>query len=229
MKEILKEILIYLEDRGESPLRELGKFGKRKASGSLARMEREGWVKKRKEERELLYEITEEGRLELNRILETLHQERAWDGSWFLVLVSFPENKKAYRSGLRDGFLKLGLGLLQNGVWLYPFDISKEVNRLASKFGLEDNILVTKIKTNAQIENRTKTIWPLRKINQRYLNFINKKDLLHETDRFRLKKEIYSFAQTLQNDPQLPEVLLPKDWGKDQAFSFYKKLREKLT
>lgn len=59
----------------------------------------------------------------------------AWDGKWRIVLIDFPESRKAERDSIRYLLKKAGFVMLKNTVWItkYPFEhffmnIKKDLN-----------------------------------------------------------------------------------------------------
>ncbi len=73
--------------------------------------------------------------LENVRILRAKVQKE-WDGRWRIVIFDIPEQERLLRDAFRRKLRELGCELLQGSVWITPFDIREDVNRLrrAAKF-----------------------------------------------------------------------------------------------
>ena len=71
-------------------------------------------------------QITQAGKEKLKRLLPHYNNKRIWDKRLYLVSYDIPNSKKAVRDNLRQILKTLGCGLLQESVWLTPYN-PKEV------------------------------------------------------------------------------------------------------
>lgn len=82
--------------------------------------------------------LTKEGKKKANNIkleCENAIISNTWDGSWRIILLDLPEERKSEREALRYLLKKAGFACLKNSVWIsmYPFEhlftnIKKDLN-----------------------------------------------------------------------------------------------------
>lgn len=228
----LYEVLIYLEDRGEVALDELGDWKKRQVRGALGRLEREGWVVKRKDVARTFYRLSPDGQKEIDRLLSYLrNRDRSWDGSWRLVMFDIPEKQRGLRDKLRRALLGLGMGIFQGSVWVSPRDIRKDVFTVSERIGIPTGRLVF-FEAEAHDDALVGIAWNLDELNEAYKDFISRAKKLTQsknTYRFEGKKLIFDYALTLSQDPRLPDEFLPKDWAEDDAYKTYQRIRRLIV
>jgi phenylacetic acid degradation operon negative regulatory protein len=228
----LYEVLIYLEDRGEVALDELSGWKKRQVRGALGRLEREGWVIKRKQNGRTFYRLSPNGQREIDRLLSYLRaRDRSWDGSWRLVMFDIPEKQRGLRDKLRRALLTLGMGIFQGSVWVSPRDIKKQVFSEAERIGIPKGRLVF-FEAEAHDDDSVARAWDLEKLNRSYKDFISDAKKLtksKETFRFEGKKLIFDYALIISQDPRLPDEFLPRDWAEDDAHKTYQRIRRLIV
>lgn len=83
---------------------------------------RVGLIKQSGRGRKTLPEITQAGRKRLEALLPTYHTKRVWDGRLYLTTYDIPEKRRKDRDVLRSLIQKLGMGMLQESVWITPYD-----------------------------------------------------------------------------------------------------------
>jgi|SRR3989344_1127375 len=64
-------------------------------------------------------------------------RERRKDGKWVMIIFDIPQNHKKARNLLRSILKNLGYKLLQQSVWVSPYDISKRTEELLQLHYLE--------------------------------------------------------------------------------------------
>jgi len=109
-------------------------------SSSASRMVEKGLLKYNGK----FYELTQSGR-ELMRRWEftdfKLNKPKKWDGKWRIVIFDIPDKKRRVRDHLRYLFKSAGLRLLQESVWVYPYDCEDVIALLKTDFGVGKNLL----------------------------------------------------------------------------------------
>src|SRR5665811_55111 len=97
---------------------------------ALSRMARKGWLKSKRSGRHSYYALTPRG----YRLLAEGHDRifrppptGSWDGQWYLVTYSIPEDVRHLRDQLRVRLAWLGFGSMGNGVWISPHDVHDRV------------------------------------------------------------------------------------------------------
>ncbi|MEK7227627.1 MAG: CRISPR-associated endonuclease Cas2 [Patescibacteria group bacterium] len=90
------------------------------------------------------YELTEFGKDKL-RIWEfgrfKLNKPKRWDRKWRVIIFDIPDKKRKIRDKIRYLFKSAGLYLLQESVWVYPYDCEDIIALLKTDFGVGKDIL----------------------------------------------------------------------------------------
>lgn len=73
--------------------------------------------------------LTEKGVLEFIKF-RIKNRESIWDGKWRLIVFDIPEEKRKQRDFLRERLKWLGFKELQKSVWIFPYDIKKELEEV---------------------------------------------------------------------------------------------------
>ena len=76
--------------------------------------------------------------------LENLRIRRPsrWDGEWRLVMFDIPHGQKKARDALREKLRGLGFYAIQKSVFIIPWPCEKEIDFIASIFGVRRHILI---------------------------------------------------------------------------------------
>lgn len=83
--------------------------------------------------------LTSKGNRQLNRIiLEDINVIKPvkWDGKWRMFLFDIPIRFKKGRNALRFKIKDMGFLQFQKSVWIYPYPCEKEIDLVASFFGV---------------------------------------------------------------------------------------------
>lgn len=90
------------------------------------------------------YELTSLGQERLRRWRFAdfvLRKPKKWDQKWRVMIFDIPEKKKRVRDDLVLLFHQAGIRLLQNSVWIYPYDCEEIIALLKTDFGIGKNLL----------------------------------------------------------------------------------------
>lgn len=173
--------------------------------------------------------ITKLGENRLKRILPFYDEKRVWDGKIYLVTYDIPETIRKKRDYLRNFLQKIGCGMLQQSVWLTPYNPVRLVDKFIKEHDLsEELILVSSIGKDGTVGQMTlselmEKIYKLTALNQRYLEFMS--DL--KSGKTAKAQLIFHFLTILKDDPQLPFPLLPDGWVGDKAYRILKEILSK--
>ncbi len=74
--------------------------------------------------------------------LEQKDKKRRKDGKWQMIIWDIPENYKKTRNRFRIALKLLGYQQLQKSVWVCPFDILKETEKLIRFYGIESYVKI---------------------------------------------------------------------------------------
>jgi len=96
-------------------------------------LEKRGYIKRYKEEKTNLIELTQIGK---EKALKYFFQEfrvttpESWDKKWRLVIFDVPKDKKNLRDIIRQRLKKIGFYQLQKSVFIFPYDCLEQIKAL---------------------------------------------------------------------------------------------------
>lgn len=170
-------------------------------------------------------------------------QNKKWDKRWRVVVFDVEETNKQTRERFRSKLKELGFGMLQESVFISPYDIAKDFTEFIDAQGLNESAYLLEASTIAvgDIKALVNRVWHLDKINDLYKRIIGKmkdNDLILDSDRLNklndeddikkvqdLIREIKkAYLEVMLEDPFLPKELLPLDWEGERARDLVKKL-----
>jgi phenylacetic acid degradation operon negative regulatory protein len=220
----------------------------RAARSTLSRMTRKGWLSSRKQGRRSRYSMTPRGWMLIKQGEQRIFEQpiKEWNGEWHMVVYSIPERKRRLRHQLRQRLTWYGYGALAPGTWISPHTRSIEIKNMCNELGIQDHVEMffcshLGLSTDHELAQEC---WKIEELQAGYRRFIDcfqneyhaTKMLLESgsppspaqcfVSRFWLTNYFQSFPR---QDPNLPIVLLPKDWVGFQArelFNNYRKLLE---
>lgn len=175
-------------------------------------------------------EITELGWSRIKELVPTFQKQRPWDGHLYLISYDIPTTKNSSRNLLREYIKKTGGALLQDSLWINPYNPTKLINTFISKRSIPGTVLISKIGKDGAIGDETlpallARVYHLDDLKKQYDEFIetySKKT----TSPF---KGIQEYLSILAHDPQLPFSLLPKNFPDKQAHELFTSLQSSLA
>lgn len=90
------------------------------------------------------YELTSLGKKILRRWEFSnfkFNKSGKWDGKWRVIIFDIPDEKRRARDHIRYLFRSAGFYLLQESVWVYPYDCEDIITLLKTDFGVGKNLL----------------------------------------------------------------------------------------
>lgn len=164
-------------------------------------------------------EITEAGKRRLASLLPIYDEKRVWDGRMHLVTYDIPELRRPDRDALRDVLRQIGAGLLQDSVWITPYNPVDTLRTFIEERKLTGSVIVSDMGRDGAIgeedlKQLVVRVWRLDLINDRYQEWLEEFNRSGELDQWLLT----SYLSILRDDPQLPFSLLPKRWKGDRAY-----------
>lgn len=70
-----------------------------------------------------------------------IEKPKSWDKKWRVVIFDIPEKKRRARDQIRTLFKSADFYLLQDSVWVYPYDCEDILTLLKSDLGVGKNVL----------------------------------------------------------------------------------------
>jgi phenylacetic acid degradation operon negative regulatory protein len=214
----------------------------------LSRMGRKGWLDTVRVGRRSFYFLTPRGRQLLEEGEARIYhppRNRRWDGLWYLVSYSIPEEQRALRDQVRKRLQWLGFGQLGNGLWISPHPLRGEINRLAAALGLGEHLEIFRsqyqgFSSNAALVGRC---WNLDDLQLRYASFLERHRTAYvrartEAAQGRLSDEaayvlrfwlVHEYRVFPLLDPYLPAELLPGGWPGGEAAMLFEAYSDFLS
>ncbi|MEM4648283.1 MAG: CRISPR-associated endonuclease Cas2 [Candidatus Aenigmatarchaeota archaeon] len=116
---------------------------------SIEKLKKRKLIRITKKGEEHFITINDEGKkyiLKYSLSLLKLPKYKEWDGYWRIVIFDIPNKKEIFRKLFSKWLKNLGLYRLQKSVYVYPFDIKKEIDFLSAVLGVYENIIYIKAK-----------------------------------------------------------------------------------
>jgi len=216
-------------------------FTEQAVRASLARLAAQGWVELRKEGRNSYLKMTSKGLQRVNEAATRIYrqQRETWNGDWFLLTYTIPEDMRGVRDQLRTDLSWWGFGMLGTSTWLTPHDLRDQMAILTSTYGIEPYVAFFTARYHGPESNRAlvEKSWNLTEVNGRYREFLGHFEPLFAQNSFLLGQNqltdrdcfvqrtrlVHEYRKFLFADPALPEELLAADWLGGQAFQLFQR------
>jgi len=203
-----------------------------------------GYIEKIEKRGEIYIRLTSQGNKKIVRDFPFLAlQNKRWDKEWRVVIFDIEEKSKQIRERFRNKLRELGLGMLQESVFISPYDISKDFTEFIDAQDLNESTYLLEVSSIAvgDIKAFVNRVWHLDKISDFYREIVGKiqdNDLILDRDRLnklndrRKSKKVLdlinevrkAYLEVILKDPFLPKELLPLDWEGEKARNLVKKL-----
>lgn len=214
---------------------------------AVSRMSKQGWLQSERRGNKSFYFLSEQGIARMNEAAKRIYKEPTppWDGNWWILVYTIPEEKRHLRDKLREELVWSGFGLLSNSCWITPNSLKEEIHRMIKKYQIEDyvNFFQAKYEGMQTNEELVKKCWDLNEINERYATFIEQYSQKYIIDKNKISKNelsdsscfvksawlVHQYRKFLFIDPSLPNELLPEKWLGDSATSLFKEYNAILS
>lgn len=200
-------------------------FNYRKIVRALLSLKKQGLISYKRKQLARSIHLTHEGKSYINSLLPLYKGKRKWEGRIYLITYDIPETYRRHRSLIR-GYLKHHSAvMLQESVWLTPFNPQPGLSQLIATLNLMGVIIVSDLGQDGAVGNEDlpallTRLYQLKKLNRRYQDFIQR----HQHGLRTSTYSVIEYLSILKDDPQLPEELLPTDWQGEAANQLYCKL-----
>lgn len=213
----------------------------------LSRMTRKGWFRTAREGRNSFYSLTDRGRRLLQKGEARIYRpprDEGWDGRWFLIAYSIPEDTRHLRDRLRVRLSWIGFGSLGNGLWISPHPVEDEVAEVARELEVEEHVEVFRARHlgPSDADRLVASCWDLAGVNDRYRDFLKRHGEAFRDARaaalgggmepeecyVRRFELIHEYREFPLVDPRLPRALLPEGWVGEEARELFQAYHELL-
>lgn len=151
-----------------------------------------------------------------------------WDGEWTLVAFTVPEADRGSRRQLRTELRALKFGMLQDGLWLSPYDLVDEASEVLERLSVDrGHVLRGRWPEQEQLQAVLADAFDLPAVAAAYADFSDRYAhvLLEsparssdDTEALLLRTRITNEWMALGSlDPELPVELLASDWPGTRA------------
>ncbi len=174
-------------------------------------------------------QITSAGRIRLQSLLPKYDKKRVRDHRIYMITYDLPITKNNDRNRLRSYLKSIGCGLLQESVWITPYNPTKLIEEFVTKNNLDGNLIIVSsigrdgAVGNFDVNDLINKVYNLFEVNEKYQSFIDwvKQGKLPKT------MIVSRYLLVLKEDPQLPFELLPEGWLGNRAFQLFSSLSGK--
>lgn len=180
------------------------------------------WIKRVDNNRKE-FSLTETSYEKLKGLLPIYNSKRDWDNHLYLITYDIPEEARRQRNILRNYLKDLHCGLLQDSVWLTPYNPKSILKKFILEKEINGSIIVSDVGKEGGIgdedlDDLVTRVFNLNKLNGQYREFIQSLKV-SEFDKISAN---FKFLSILKEDPQLPFEILPYDWLGDKAYQYLK-------
>ena len=229
-------------------------FGKNETAirMSLSRAAKAGVLTNSKQDNEVYYTLTHEGKKAITLWNEgVIHfwnryrlRNSDWDKSWYFINVDFTESKKSIKSEFLDKLEQFGFAQINIKTWISPYHQYEEVLALIKEYDLDDGVveIYGEMKIHKDIKRFLDEVYGIGKLKTKYREFID----TYETRLAEISK-VYKDEDFINNGQALPmlhelgwcffgiaseDAVLPKEvlpvWEGDKAACVMRELRKML-
>lgn len=175
--------------------------------------------------------LTSSGRERLHRDFPILNLTQKWDKRWLIVSFDISEKSKSVRNNLRGKLKSLGLGMLQESVWISPLSIGQDMREFVGSIGLSGQVFVMEVSgfMLGDPKQLVSNIWKLDKLEKDFLSIKTKIDNLNqliENESDRIKKNEAKRVKDSKNPKNFRDSKDFKD-AKDHARDYINELLKK--
>lgn len=242
--EFMKKHCIKLGDLIEMMLN----FGKSETAirMGLSRLVKAGILINRTIENEVYYELTVEGienidawNLGIAGFFERYKKrQELWDEKWYLLNIFNFNKSDIDNQHIVEELKELGMGEVNSGLWISPYDISEKIDQLFKNSGYHYMEVIGDVRSNINIVKQINEIYDLNNIRKKYEEFIKyAAEIQKAFDKSKSNKGKYleilfelgwKFYEAATLDPALPKSII-KDWEGDEAVRIMNTMRSSIV
>lgn len=171
--------------------------------------------------------ITNLGKQRIEETIPTYKVNRPWDKHIYLISYDILTKANKSRDMLREYIRRTGGTILQESLWVNPYNPSLLLKDFVEDHAIPGTVLVSKLGHDGTVGEETlpdliMRIYGLDTLAQRYEEFL---ETYRRPASTTPKTTItIDYLAILKDDPQLPFPLLPKDFPAEKAWRRYQEL-----
>lgn len=197
---------------------------------TLALLTQKGLITKTGKRTTLEFAITSAGLKRIEELIPTYKERRPWDEHIYLISYDIPKPANYARDMVREYIRKTGGALLQESLWINPYNPTLLIERFVRDHDIPGTVLVSKLGSDGAIGDESlpqliNRVYKLDELTKRYQEFLSTYTPKCKEQPFSVR---LAYSRILTDDPQLPFPLEPKGFPAKQAWERYKHItREK--
>jgi DNA-binding transcriptional regulator PaaX len=107
----------------------------------IYRLKKKGYIKIKNLEQNKGVILTKKGAEKVLKVkFKTKDNKKRSDKKWQMIIFDIPEKKRYSRDLLREKLIFLKYKMLQQSIWICPYDVQKETNFILRKYSLDPYI-----------------------------------------------------------------------------------------
>lgn len=193
---------------------------------TIYQLTKQGLVKRPAKYDRTTLAITKLGKQRIEELIPTYKTDRPWDGHVYLISYDIPTHHNKSRDLLREYIRRTGGALLQESLWINPYNPSLILTKFVEDHEIPGTVLLSKLGIDGAIGEETlpdliARVYKLDSLAQRYQEFLTSYQSQTAIQKTKLSID---YLAILKNDPQLPFPLEPKGFPAKQAWELYRHL-----
>ncbi len=169
--------------------------------------------------------ITKFGHERIEAVIPRYRINRPWDGHIYLISYDIPTSANKSRNLIREYIRKTGGGLLQESLWMNPYNPTQILSDFVTEHDIPGSILVSKLGKDGSVGDEKlpdliHRVYHLDDLAERYESFLNAYTKRDRKTFYPLETAM-SYLPILKDDPQLPFPLEPDDFPAARAYQRY--------
>ncbi len=193
---------------------------------AIYQLTKQGLVARPKKYDRLTLAITKLGKQRIEEMIPTYKTDRPWDGYIYLISYDIPKTANRSRDILRDYIRRTGGALLQESLWINPYNPTMILEEFVRDHDIPGTVLVSKLGRDGTIGQETLPdlilrVYKLKELAERYDAFLA---TYRRHIGVSVTKITLDYLSILKDDPQLPFPILPNDFPAEAAFARYQNL-----
>ncbi|MBI4066261.1 hypothetical protein HY411_00950 [Candidatus Gottesmanbacteria bacterium] len=193
---------------------------------ALYQLTKQGLVARPAKEDRLALSITNLGKQRIKEVIPIYKTDRPWDGHTYLISYDIPKTANRSRDILREYIRRTGGAILQESLWINPYNPRLLLETFTREHDIPGTILVSKLGIDGAIGNETlpeliNRVYKIEGLSDAYEEFLQ---TYRQPTPVPKGKIALDYLSILKDDPQLPFPLQPNDFPAERAYTRYQAL-----